>query len=126
MATYRDLVVWQKSLDLAHAIYRATARFPKAELYGLTSQMQRSAVSIPANIAEGHDRESTKEFLHHLSFSLGSLAELETLLALAIRLEYLPSDACDSLDRDCRLIGKMLRSLQRALRDRVRRKSSKA
>src|SRR5438874_2185875 len=92
MASYRDLIVWQKSLELAHAIYAATARFPKAELYALTSQIQRSAVSIPANIAEGHDRESTKEYLHHLSFSLGSLAELKTLLTLANRLNYVPQE----------------------------------
>jgi four helix bundle protein len=124
MATYRDLVVWQKSVDLAHAIYSATRDFPRAELFGLTSQMQRSAVSLPANIAEGHDRDSTKEYLHHLSFSLGSLAELETLLVLADRLNYIHEDARRMFDEQCRVIGRMLRSLQRALRARLRRKKN--
>jgi four helix bundle protein len=126
MATYRDLVVWKRGLDIAHSIYRLTNSFPKSELYGLTSQMQRAAVSISANIAEGHDRESTKKFLHHLSFTLGSLAELETLLALSLRLEYITRDSCERLENECRTIGTMLRSLQRALRERVRRREKKS
>src|SRR6187401_1440650 len=85
---YRELKVWQHSIELSASIYQLTSGFPKEELYGLTSQMRRAAVSIPSNIAEGHSRESTKEYLHHLSFALGSLAELETQLVIAERLKY--------------------------------------
>ena len=85
--SYRDLRVWQAGMDLVVRVYRLTQGFPTHELYGLTSQMRRAAVSIPSNIAEGHTRESSKEYLHHLSIAQGSLAELETA------------------DRDCRPAG---------------------
>jgi four helix bundle protein len=118
---YRDLLVWQKSMEIVTAIYQTTARFPKHEIYGLCSQAQRAAVSIPANIAEGHDRESTKEYLRHVAIALGSLAELETLLSIAARLGYLRPEADESLQKECQSLGRMLRNLQRALRARVRR-----
>ena len=86
--SFRDLDVWHLGLELAETVYRVTARFPKAELFALTSQMRRAAVSIPSNIAEGRARDSTREFLHFLAISRGSLAELETQLELAIRLDY--------------------------------------
>ena len=70
--------VWQLSIDIAEQVYYLTQSFPKQEIYGLTSQLQRAAVSIPSNLAEGHTRDPTKEFLHFLSIALGSLAELET------------------------------------------------
>jgi len=81
--SYRDLQVWQKSMDLVTECYRATQQFPKTEIYGLTSQLQRAAVSVPANIAEGQGRQHTKEFIQHLSIAYGSLAELETHLQIA-------------------------------------------
>jgi four helix bundle protein len=87
--SYRDLMIWQHSVELAEQVYRLTQHFPKQEMYGLSVQIQKAAVSVPANIAEGHARDSTKEFLHHLSISLGSLAELETQLILAERLAYI-------------------------------------
>ncbi len=80
---YRDLIAWQKAMDLIEQVYRATASFPKEEVYGLTSQARRSAVSIPSNIAEGQGRRTTGEFLHQLSVAHGSLRELETQILIA-------------------------------------------
>ena len=121
ISSYRELKVWQHGIDLSESIYRSTADFPKHELYGLTSQLRRASVSIPSNIAEGHSRESTKEYLHHLSFSLGSLAELETQLTIALRLGYLTSAATDALLERCEHVGRMMRNLQRSLRLKLRR-----
>src|SRR6202451_4556385 len=90
--SFRDLDVWHLGVELAETVYRVTARFPKSELFALSSQMRRAAVSIPSNIAEGRARNSTREFLYFLSVSRGSLAELETQLELAIRLDYADSD----------------------------------
>src|SRR6185295_19174039 len=87
--SFRDLRVWQAGMDLVEKVYLLTQNFPKQEVYGLTSQMQRAAVSIPSNIAEGHTREHSKEYLHHLSMAQASLAELKTQLEIAARLKYL-------------------------------------
>ncbi|MCL1875330.1 MAG: four helix bundle protein [Synergistaceae bacterium] len=86
---YKDLIVWQKAMDLVCLIYEITKAFPKEELYGLTSQIRRAAVSVPSNIAEGQGRKSTAEFRHFLSIARGSLAEVETQLIIAVRLNYL-------------------------------------
>jgi four helix bundle protein len=123
--SYRDLLVWQKAMDLVVNIYQVTTEFPKHELYGLSSQMQRAAVSIPANIAEGHDRDSTKEYLRHLAIAVGSLAEVETLIAIALRLKYLSQTPQDALIDQCRRLGRMLRNLQRSLRARLKRSNQK-
>ena len=80
---YRQLKVWQSGVQLVKSAYVLSQQFPKDELYGLTSQMRCAAVSIPANIAEGHARDSTREYLHYISIALGSLAELETMFVLA-------------------------------------------
>jgi four helix bundle protein len=90
--SYRDLKVWQLSMDLAEHIYCLTDSFPKHEVYQLSSQMQRAVVSIPSNIAEGHARDFTKEFLRHLSIALGSLAELETQGIIAERRIYIEKE----------------------------------
>jgi four helix bundle protein len=116
--SFRDLEVWRMGLDLAEAIYRCTASFPKSETYGLIAQMRSAAVSIPSNIAEGQARASSKEFLHFLSFALGSLAELETQLELAARLGY-ANDSMKELAAQTELLGKRLHSLQTAIRARV-------
>ena len=121
LSSYRELKVWQHGIDLSEAIYHSTADFPKNEIYGLTSQMRRAVVSIPSNIAEGHSRDSTKEYLHHLSFALGSLAELETHLSIAERLKYVASRHVEGLVERCDHLGRMLRNLQRSLRLRLRR-----
>ena len=117
--SYKDLLVWQKSIELVDGIYRLTRAFPKSETYGLSSQIQRAAVSVAANIAEGSGRDSTKEFIHHLAFSLGSLAELETFLTISLRLGYALKDAVAKLEAQSDEIGKMLSNLQKSLKRRL-------
>ena len=90
MKGYRELQVWRLGMELAKEVYLLTRGFPKHETYGLSSQMQRAAVSIPANIAEGHAKDSTKDYLRHLSIARGSLAELDTHLILAESLGGMP------------------------------------
>ncbi|MBX7224677.1 MAG: four helix bundle protein [Chitinophagales bacterium] len=89
MNNYKKLKIWENSIDLAVEIYKLTANFPKEEVYNLTSQIRRSAVSIPSNIAEGAGRHSEKEFLNFLSFSNGSCNELDTQLIIANKLEFI-------------------------------------
>jgi four helix bundle protein len=89
ITTHKDLDVWKLAMDLAAQVYSSTRTFPKDELYGLVQQIRRSAVSVPSNIAEGAARNSTKEFIQFLYFSLGSLAEMETQFLLAQRLNYI-------------------------------------
>jgi four helix bundle protein len=119
--SFKDLIVWQKSIDLIDDIYRLTRQFPKSETYSLSSQFQRAAVSVAANIAEGNGRESTKEYIHHLSYSLGSLAEVETYLVVSVRLGYADQLAVTPIESKANEIGRMLRSLQKALRTKLRR-----
>src|SRR5271154_6205002 len=114
--SYRDLEVWRLGLDLVEIIYRSTAEFPKSEIFGLAAQMRRAAVSIPSNIAEGQARTSSKEFLHFLSYALGSLAELETQIELAGRFRYLEAE---EVLAHTALLGKMLHGLQRSIRERT-------
>jgi four helix bundle protein len=117
--SYQDLKVWQFSMDLADQIYCLTESFPKHEIYQLSSQMQRAAVSIPSNIAEGHARESTKEFLRYLSIALGSLAELETQVILAQRRVYIDKEQFLSTLSKTNETGKMLRGLQKSLKTKL-------
>ena len=116
--SYRELIVWQKSIDLTVRTYGLTRRFPAEERYGLTSQMRRAAASVPANIAEGHARRSTGEFLQFLGIARGSLAEVETFLTLSERLDLIQSETSDSLLQDCAEINKMLTGLMRSLSSR--------
>lgn len=90
--SYKDLIVWQKAMDLVEVVYQVTKLFPKEELYGLTNQLRRAAVSVPSNIAEGHARNSTAEYRNFLSMARGSLAEVETQLLIAKRLKYINSE----------------------------------
>ena len=113
--SYRELKVWQESMDLSVRIYEITSRFPPEEKYGLTSQMRRAAVSISANIAEGQARRTTGEFLHLLGIARGSLAELETFLALSERLGLAPRKIGESWLPDCAEINNMLTGLMRSL-----------
>ena len=117
--SYRDLKVWQSGIDAAEQVYRLTSIFPKRETYGLCSQMERSATSIPANIAEGHARESTKDYLRYLSIAQGSRAELETHLILAGRLHYGEKEQINRLLEQVEEIGRMLRGLQRSLKAKL-------
>ena len=110
--SFRDLLDWQRGIGLTEMIYRSTQDFPKHETYGLSSQVRRAAASIPSNIAEGHSRDSTKEYLHHLSYAMGSLAEVETLLVIASRLNYFTVPALNSALRECDEIGRMVRAIR--------------
>jgi len=111
LQSYRDLEVWQKSMDLVEEIYRLTQRLPKAEIFGLTSQMRRAAVSIPSNIAEGYGRIHRKEYINHLSIAQGSLQEVETQLQITVRLQYLDREQAKQAWNQMQDIGKMLRRL---------------
>ena len=119
MKCYRDLVVWQHGIDLVVNVYDLSKRFPAEERYVLCSQIQRAAISIPANIAEGHARASGKEFLHFLSISLGSLAELETHLTIAHKLSYLGADEIDAIFDRTDMLGRGLRNLQKSMQKKV-------
>ncbi|MBU0622373.1 MAG: four helix bundle protein [Gammaproteobacteria bacterium] len=115
MESYRSLLVWQKAVDFAVLIYQLTAAFPKHEVYGIVSQMQRAVVSIPSNIAEGKERQSDRDFARFLAIALGSLAELETQLLIAQRLGYLDEFDWQEATAQADEIGKMLRSLHKKL-----------
>jgi four helix bundle protein len=117
---YRDLIVWQRGMDIVADVYRVTAAFPDHERFGLTAQMRRPAVSIPSNIAEGHARASTKEFLRYVSVAQGSRVELETQLMIAQRLAYGGDAAMDELLQRLHELGRMLTSLRHSLRKRVK------
>lgn len=119
LQSYRELEVWQKAMDLAVACYAVTKTFPKEELYGLTSQIRRSATSIAANIAEGQGRQSTKEFMNFLSIARGSLKELETHLILSQRLALMPQTTLDKLLQDSDTISRMLAGLRKTLERRL-------
>ena len=113
---YGDLKVWQKSMNLVDAVYQITENFPAAEQFGLRSQVQRAAVSIPANIAEGHGRKFTNVFLNHLSIASGSLMEVETLILIAQRRKYVAENTVSDLLNQTDEIGKMLSGLRKSLK----------
>ncbi len=116
MNNYKELIVWQKSVDLAVKIYEATKSFPREELYGLTSQIRRSAVSIPSNIAEGAGRNSKKDFNNFLGISNGSSCELDTQLIIAQRINFINQSLQESLQQEINEIQKMNWSLKRSLK----------
>jgi four helix bundle protein len=119
VSSYQDLKAWQVAMDIAEEIYLASRGLPKHELYGLSSQMQRAAVSIPSNLAEGHARSSSKEYLNHISIALGSLVELETQVILAKRLQYLNSSSAEACLQCLDELGKMIRGLQKSLKSKL-------
>jgi four helix bundle protein len=110
--------VWQIALDVTETLYRITTDWPKHEQYGLISQVRRAAVSVPANIAEGAGRRTPGEFVHFVGIARGSLAELETLLILARRLEYIDQDVFDAVSNDLLELGRMSTGLLRSLNER--------
>ena len=120
MGIYRDLVVWQKAYKFALDIYKITKRFPKEELFGLTSQMRRAASSIPANIAEGSMRQSKREFQQFIRIARGSMAEMEVWLQLACDLRYLDQETYKELSAQCNEVGKLLHGLLKSLKAELR------
>ena len=112
---FKDLVVWQRGMDLAVETYQETAGFPREEMFGLTSQMRRAAVSVPSNIAEGQGKRTTGEFLQALGHAKGSLGELETQMILAQRLGFLTAEAAHRLADRLAEVGRLLNGLVNSL-----------
>ncbi|HCS87754.1 MAG TPA: four helix bundle protein [Bacteroidales bacterium] len=116
MFSYSQLLVWQKAMDVTAVVYRLVRQLPKEELYALSDQMRRCAVSIPSNIAEGHTRHSVSEYTHFISIAQGSRAELETQLLLCVRVGYLSSADIEQAMSMLEEIGKMLSAITTKLR----------
>ena len=115
MHRYKDLTVWQKAMELVVEIYKVTEKFPLKERYGLISQMNRCAISIPSTIAEGAGRNTTKDFDHFLAISLGSSFELHTQLVLSNRLGYVPMEVVEKLELELSHIQNMVVKLKKSL-----------
>jgi len=118
LKSYRDLLVWQKSMDLVVAVYQVATKLPPSERYGLTAQMQRAAVSIPSNISEGYGRSHRGDYLHHLSVANGSLKEVETQLVLSTRLGFLREAEIEKAMQLADEVGRMQASLMQKLKVR--------
>lgn len=112
---FKDLIVWQKAMELVAEVYLLVKKLPKEELFALSDQLRRSAISIPSNIAEGQGRNSTKEFIHFLAIAKGSKAELETQLLLCIKVNYLNQSEIETAINLIQEVGKMLNVLQKSL-----------
>jgi len=113
--SYKELIVWQKAIKLVKEIFILTDKFPKSELYGIISQMRRSTISIPSNIAEGHARKSRIEFRQFIFIALGSLAELETQLLLSNKLDFISKEEIEGIMLQLNTLCKMLRGLSKSL-----------
>ena len=109
--TFRDLIVWRKAIDFVTSIYKLTTAFPVNELYGLSSQIRRCAISIPSNIAEGYGRRSTKDYIRFLNISMGSIYELQTQLEIGLNLNFISKSDYESVYKNIREIEIILRSL---------------
>ncbi len=116
MKDFKNLKIWQKGINLVVDIYKTSQNFPSEELYGLTSQMRRSAVSIPSNIAEGSGRNSDKEFSRFLDISLGSSFELETQIIIAHKLSFINDEKFNELTHDVQEEQKMITGLQKSIK----------
>ena len=119
ISSYRDLIAWRKSMDLLVAIYALTESFPKNEQFGLTSQIKRAAVSIPSNLAEGSSRRSTQEFMRYINIATGSLAEVETQLSAAQRLNFITLKQEETLLDQCGEISRIFQGLYNSLKSRL-------
>ena len=113
---YQQLIVWQKAMDLVEKVYEATKTFPREEVYGITNQLRRAAVSVPSNIAEGQGRRTTADFLRHLGIAYGSLLEVETQLLIAVRLSYLSQAKCDLVIESTSEVGRLMNGIMASLR----------
>ena len=116
---YKDLIVWQKAMDLTTEIYRLTKKLPKDELYVLTNQIRRAAISIPSNIAEGNGRASTGDYIRFLSIARGSTSEVETQLLICVRLDYLAQEDIETALSLIDETGKMLNTIITKLRNQI-------
>ncbi|MEP0007065.1 MAG: four helix bundle protein [Balneola sp.] len=114
--TFRDLKIWQQSMELVTEIYRATSSFPEEEKYGLTSQLRRSSISIPSNISEGFGRNSQGDFKRFVNISMGSLFELQTQIEVAKNLEFISKEIFENLYDHSREIERMMSSFIRTLK----------
>lgn len=117
--SFEDLEVWKRAIDLTHAIYAVSGRWPADERFGITQQIRRAAASVAANVAEGAERDGTKEFLRFLSIANGSLAETQTFLVIAQRLGYLDAENAGDLRAKLQEVRKMLAGLKRSLQARL-------
>ena len=115
---YSDLLAWQKAMDLVELIYKATAQFPKEEIYGLTNQLRRAVVSVPSKIAEGQGRSSVLDFRRFLAISYGSLREVETQLLIAQRLHYLTPAQTELLMNLAGEVGRLINGLSKSLENK--------
>lgn len=113
--SYRDLLAWQKAMMLVEEVYRTTKGFPKEEIYALTQQIRRAAISVPSNIAEGHSRTGSREFVHRLSIANGSLSEGETQMEIARRLGYISAGQLEKFEEMTSEIGRILQGLMNSL-----------
>ena len=112
---YQDLIAWQKAMDLVEDVYKASRDFPREEVYALTSQIRRAAVSVPSNIAEGQGRRTTADFLRHLSIAYGSLREVETQILIAQRLKYIIKGKVENVLSRAGEVGRLLNGLMASL-----------
>ncbi|MBC7862915.1 MAG: four helix bundle protein [Bacteroidia bacterium] len=123
--SYKDLIVWQRAIDIAVEVYKITKKFPSDEIFGLTSQVRRASYSVSLNIAEGHGRNTTKSFLNFLRIAKGSLDELESGFILATRLEFVKEEELKKLNDSITQEMKMLVSLIKVLELKVKKKTKK-
>ena len=122
--THKDLIVWQKAMDFAVAVYRSSQMFPKSEIFGLSRQIRNSAVSIRSNVAEGHAQLTTVNYIRYLGIAKGSLRETETHIHLARRLNYITQEIFENLLVQSSELGRLLHGLLKALRQTVRGRSN--
>ena len=115
LRSYQELIGWKKGIELVTDVYRLTQKFPKQEIYGLTSQIRRAAVSVPSNIAEGQGRSTTRDFLRCLSIASGSLQELETQLIIASRLNFLDESFRPGLFASTKEVARLINGLTKSL-----------
>jgi len=118
MKTFRDLLIWQKSMNLVTEVYQLTNSFPKEEIYGLSSQIRRSAISIPSNIAEGYGRNGNTDYLRFLNISISSLFEIQTQLEISYNLKYINQIQFNKTNGESREIERMLSAFIRKIKDR--------
>jgi four helix bundle protein len=117
--SYQELVAWQKAMDLVESVYCATRLFPREEIYSLTAQIRRAAISIPSNIAEGQGRSTTRDFLHFLSIAQGSVKEVETQILIAERLIYIAKPVAVSVLEQTAQVGRLLSGLSNSLKNKI-------